>query len=412
MQKAQIWTIPLPKNYLVREIFQWVLLWIFSYILLFPLSHTHLPYWSTLFIYPVEKGIFLLSQWLSYPLPFGTAIFSDNGAHYLFHLFLIPIAIGWRILLQWKMLKPFHHFIFSRAIPAILIYFLAWQWLVYGANKCFKWQFYLPEPNLLFSKFGELQKDILYWSTMGVSRPYNIFLGSIEILCGILLISTKFRKFGLWLSLLISVQVLAVNFSFDISVKLFSGFLFFISLILLVNQLDQQQIYLENTPWKLPNKWQKWTTKYKALALWIKPLVIGWIAFDVAYPYVADNNFNDDQYPRPVYHGAYLIQQQKTHKNPMHWKMIFIHRRGYFITEDQWGQHQDYQLLYSKEPSQISAAKNGEIKGTFHWQMLTDKTEQTLQGRWDNEEVLLHLKPVDWRKMPALNSEIHWRSDQ
>ncbi|MBL0144471.1 MAG: hypothetical protein IPP48_00540 [Chitinophagaceae bacterium] len=59
--------------------------------------------------------------------------------------------------------------------------------LKYGLDKIFKTQFYLPEPNTLFTTVGHLDKDILFWSTMGSSHLYNTITGCIEILAAVLL---------------------------------------------------------------------------------------------------------------------------------------------------------------------------------------------------------------------------------
>src|SRR5690606_32504672 len=65
-------------------------------------------------------------------------------------------------------------------IAYILSYFL----LKYGIDKLLLHQFYTPEPNILFTPVGALSKDILFWSTMGTSKLYNIFMGMIEIIPG------------------------------------------------------------------------------------------------------------------------------------------------------------------------------------------------------------------------------------
>ncbi|MEY3198941.1 MAG: hypothetical protein RJA13_899 [Bacteroidota bacterium] len=71
-------------------------------------------------------------------------------------------------------------------IRSIATYYLAWILLKYGFDKVFKCQFYLPEPNILFTRVGDLDKDILFWSTMGSSHSYSIFMGLLEIIPGIL----------------------------------------------------------------------------------------------------------------------------------------------------------------------------------------------------------------------------------
>jgi hypothetical protein len=92
----------------------------------------------------------------------------------------------------------------------------------------------LPEPNLLFTPLGQLDKDILYWSTMGSSYGYNLFLGCTELLTGVLLFFRKTRAIGALAAVFICANIVAVNFSFDISVKLLSSFLLLLSLFIAI----------------------------------------------------------------------------------------------------------------------------------------------------------------------------------
>ncbi|WP_123920949.1 hypothetical protein [Chryseobacterium balustinum] len=102
----------------------------------------------------------------------------------------------------------------------------------YGIDKIFKAQFPEPEPNILFTRFGNLDKDILFWSTIGTSKIYNIIMGSIEFFSGVLLLFKRTRFLGLLLAIISFAQILIINISFDISVKLFSLILLLMSLFL------------------------------------------------------------------------------------------------------------------------------------------------------------------------------------
>jgi hypothetical protein len=83
-----------------------------------------------------------------------------------------------------------------------------------------------------------------------------------------------------------------------------------------------------------------------------KTLVIGIILIDSLAMYIQANNFNDDNYPRPTYHGAYQVQSIFQHEDTIplsldsiqQWKRIFIHRRGYLISQDRMDTFQDYKM--------------------------------------------------------------------
>ncbi len=114
-----------------------------------------------------------------------------------------------------------------------LRYFLVLIFIQYGWVKILGIQFYSPEPNILYSEFGHLEKDILFWSTLGLSKLYNIVTGSIECVIALLLCFRKTLFLGLLLALIACFQIVLINFSFDISVKTFSLLLSLITLTLL-----------------------------------------------------------------------------------------------------------------------------------------------------------------------------------
>jgi len=116
----------------------------------------------------------------------------------------------------------------SKIIPffkSLSAYYVAAILLKYGFDKIFKQQFYLPEPNILYTNFGNLTKDILYWSTIGTSYTYSLVTGIIEVLTAILILVKRTRIFGFCLAIGVLVNILLINFSFDISVKTFTAFL-------------------------------------------------------------------------------------------------------------------------------------------------------------------------------------------
>lgn len=160
-------------------------------------------------------------------------ISSDSTSFYVLFALLFGWALVGSIILccssKWNKIKlELNHF-----MTLIFNYYLVLIMLKYGVSKIFKTQFYLPEPNILFTPFGQLDKDILYWSTMGLSYEYNILLGLMEIIPALLMLFRKTRTLGLLILLGVLIHVVGVNFSFDISVKGFSLFLLFLTIMVL-----------------------------------------------------------------------------------------------------------------------------------------------------------------------------------
>jgi hypothetical protein len=337
-----------------------------------------------------------------------TAITSDSKGMYklVAILLLLALIIGIAILATKKerLIKGIKHYSIL-----ICIFYLATIFLKYGFDKVFKTQFYHPEPNTLFTKLGNLDKDILYWSTIGSSYWYNVIIGCIEVLAAILLLFKRTRQLGIVLLLFVLAQIVLINFAFDISVKLFS-------LILLIMTLYVGMPYFKN--WftvllkqKVILEEEKILPK-SAIIISIKCFVIGLLFLEALYPYLSTKNFNDDKATRPFLHGAYQVTDITATKDTLQpnlypFKRFFIHRNGYIIFEDNNENMQDYAL-------QINTIGNKLILTNYYKKQTTipyhyNDSTKTIVIKINNKTVTA--KAIDYKKMNLLNDSFNWVAD-
>ncbi|MEU2957336.1 DoxX family protein [Streptomyces albidoflavus] len=109
---------------------------------------------------------------------------------------------------------------------------LAGQMFSYGAAKAVPLQFQLP-PSKLVEPLGGLTQMSLLWAQTGSSKPYQILLGCAEITGGLLLIVPRTAPLGALLCAVEMAQVLLLNMTFDVPVKVHSFHLLLLGLLLL-----------------------------------------------------------------------------------------------------------------------------------------------------------------------------------
>ncbi len=189
----------------------------------------------------------------------------------------------------------------SKIIPffkSLSAYYVAAILLKYGFDKIFKQQFYLPEPNILYTNFGNLTKDILYWSTIGTSYTYSLVTGIIEVLTAILILVKRTRIFGFCLAIGVLVNILLINFSFDISVKTFTAFLLGVVVFNVYPYLEIiYAFFVRHKQAQLITSPQHTNGVYKWISVFLS---IGLICYSLS-PYISAGNFNDDNAERPFY---------------------------------------------------------------------------------------------------------------
>ena len=296
---------------------------------------------------------------------------------------------------------------FSLISRTILVYYLAFVLLKYGFDKLFKAQFYLPEPNILNTDFGNLSRDILYWSTMGTSRFYCISLGIIEIVTAFLLLFRCTRILGLLVALVVFTNVVLVNFGFDISVKTFSLLLLLMCLFSFYPNFKSLYSFLilQKTTNLSQPKWYSETQNPKIYAL--KTVTIGIFLTVILFPYFEISNFNDDAFPRPFLHGSYLVIESNQPKNDQKIARFYIHRKNYFIFEFQNGTRKDYYCKIDSVSKTMQLTDYRDNKSKINFKYF--KKDSLLQLRFNNLEITA--KAEDWRKMKVLLNDFHFFVD-
>jgi uncharacterized membrane protein YphA (DoxX/SURF4 family) len=92
----------------------------------------------------------------------------------------------------------------------------------YGAVKVIQSQFPPPSLDRLLQPFGDASPMGILWTFMGVSAAYNVFTGAGEMLGGILLMIRRTTLLGALVSTAVLANIVALNFFYDVPVKLYS----------------------------------------------------------------------------------------------------------------------------------------------------------------------------------------------
>lgn len=118
-------------------------------------------------------------------------------------------------------------------IRLLVRYYLFAVLFSYGIVKVIKTQFPFPDLWRFLQPFGDSSPMGLAWTFMGYSKPYTFFAGLMEIIPALLLLFRKTTSLGALISVGVMTNVVVMNFSYDIPVKLFSIHIVLFSLFLL-----------------------------------------------------------------------------------------------------------------------------------------------------------------------------------
>lgn len=147
-------------------------------------------------------------------------------------------------------------------------YFIALMAFSYGIIKLFGQQMPFPSETMMATNLGDLLPMRLSWIFIGYSTPYQFFSGLMEVVTGLLLLSRRTATLGIMVGTAVFINVMAMNLSYDIPVKLFSMELVLMCLYLLANEYDRIACFLFlNRPagicclyqYNYPKKWMRIT---------------------------------------------------------------------------------------------------------------------------------------------------------
>ncbi|WP_286734741.1 MULTISPECIES: hypothetical protein [Sphingobacterium] len=205
-------------------------------------------------------------------------------------------------------------------------YYLAFMLIHYGMIKVFYMQMPPPRLTQLLQPLGEYSPMGLAWTYIGYSQGYNILIGSVEILSGLLL----FRKTvvaGALITVATSINIMAVNYFYDVPVKMVSTALLLLSLFLLLPYLKALfAIFISGKPVQLlPIQQPLFNKSWKRKSLFIAKLVV-LLLFMVQQGMgilSTKKKIAEYQTKSPLY-GIYRIEQAGTQGKsiPEDWRLI------------------------------------------------------------------------------------------
>ncbi|MDA0973347.1 MAG: hypothetical protein O2867_06405 [Bacteroidetes bacterium] len=146
------------------------------------------------------------------------AVYSDSRGMYLMFAGCFPLAF--LTFLIFSHFRPLVKSWISIGLTFLLLGFLVLNLGHYGIQKLFMRQFFPLDGKLLFTPLGQFDKDLLFWTTMGTSRLFNLITGGLELLTAFLILIPRMRQIGLLVSLILFSHILLLNLSFNIDVKL------------------------------------------------------------------------------------------------------------------------------------------------------------------------------------------------
>ncbi len=288
--------------------------------------------------------------------------------------------------------------------------------MIYGFSKIFKTQFFYPSPERLNETYGQSSPMTLAWTFFGYSGTYNYFMGIAELGCVPLLLFRRTTLLGGLLASVVTANIVAVNYCFDVPVKILSTTLFVMSIVIIAKDAKRllsffflnRVILPENSsPLLFKNKWKTMaliSIKYLVLIVLIGGIVFAGLSKDV----------RKYRIPPDKLLGSYNVIEMNNPQTPKD-NTVLLKWDEVTITPDainvKLSNHEHLNFLYKNEEGNhklvLFRDKSAKPSGELTYQYI-DPNVLILQGNLDNNKINVKLGLNDWENSLLIRRGFHW----
>jgi hypothetical protein len=412
------WT--LPKKVLFRFFFVFFVLYIFFN------PNGFLPGVDELFgiyIEPFHKLIPWFAKHvlhLSYDITVFTNGSGDTTYDYVTVLFIFLLSVVGCIV--WSVLDR-HRASYNRLyywLTVILRYYAGFTMLTYGFVKVIKLQFPFPSLNRLMQPYGNSSPMGLAWSFMGYSKGYNYFTGFAEVIGGVLLLFRRTSMAGAVVTMIVMGNVMAMNYCFDIPVKLLSTMVVVMCLFLLAKDshriIDFFFLNKGTVPGKIftPPVRKRWL---RISLVVFKALLLCYTFFMILYGDISAMSQYGDAAPKPALYGIYDVRSFVKNGDTIpplktdstRWDKVIVSYSGGANIR----MVNDSTKYFNFQPDTVNKkivvyANNDTLyKGNFTYTM-PEKDVLEMNGVWNKDTFYISLKQFDLNKFRLVSRGFNW----
>lgn len=341
---AQISSMSITKWTLLEKIgFRFSFIYFALYIII--QNNGAYPFWGKIMKYPTE----LLHQFipwvgknilhLSYDITRFTGGSGDTTYDYVIVFVIFITAVFGSII--WSLIdrKRVNYKKLYYWITVAMRFYVALMLINYGLVKVVKLQFPSPGFYRLLEPYGDSSPMGLAWTFLGFSKGYNLFMGIAEVM-GILLLFRRTLTLGLIITLMTTANVMAVNYFYDVPVKLLSTHLVLMTVFLLSRDFGTLfKFFLTNKPTSLGIIKQPEVQNDKSLKVVSRVLKSLLLAYILIFGFI-NLSKSQKQYgtkaPKPAYYGLYKITHFEKNSdtiptditNQGRWRYLVMEREG------------------------------------------------------------------------------------
>jgi uncharacterized membrane protein YphA (DoxX/SURF4 family) len=338
----------------------------------------------------------------------------DTTLQYITQLLYLVMALGAAAL--WSLLdrKRPNYIRLQFWFRILLRYLLAVTLFAYGFAKVFPLQFGPPGPAKLVEPYGEFSPMGVLWSFMGASVPYIIFSGACEVAGGLLVLFRRTTTLGALVSMTVMANVVALNFFYDVPVKLYSANILLMAVVLAAPDVARLfDFFVRNRPVAAADLVsfgfrQRWK---RVGVVVVKVLFVGAALFSQIHGGWSAIKQRGTR-PRPPLQGLYDVESFERNgvpapAVPTAWRKVVIQA----VTAIGVRTFDDTFLILNVTYDEAKSVITLDKKDSLTWSR-PDASHVLLEGSMSGTPVRISLKAIDIEKLRLKSTGFHWINER
>ncbi len=383
------------------------------------------PFWNTIMSYPT-KLLHSIVPWmgkhiLNLPNDISTVGNGSGDTTYDYLIMLLIFSVSLLGTLLWSIVDR-QSVDYSRLyywLTVAIRFYVGLMLFNYGLVKIIKLQF--PDPSLyrLMQNYGDSSPMGLAWTFLGFSRGYNIFMGMAEV-SAVLLLFRRTMTLGALIALATAANVMAVNYFFDVPVKILSSVLVLMVLFLLAKDAGPLwKFFLTNgnaslNAIKVPEFSRNWMPKGKLL---LKTLIITYAVITRLIGVADARKVYGDLATKPYLYGIYDVDLFVSNGDTIaplttktdRWHQFIVQYEGHSMARmmDFSNQYFASEIDTVGKTLDLKLAHDTSTVYNLNFQVL-DSTKIHLSGIMNQDSVIIHMSRRDPTSFRLTNRGFHW----
>jgi hypothetical protein len=297
---------------------------------------------------------------------------------------------------------------------------LAASLLEYGMTKVIPTQFPAPPLTALVTPVGEMTLSALLWTTIGSAPAYQIGTGCVEVLAGVLLLLPWTVSLGALLALVSLLQVLLLNLTFDIGVKLVTTHLIVLAVILLAPVARSLAAILVRLPPSRDalRRTRKADTTTGRIAIVLPILLSGYWLGMQAWINLSFWQVGGGGAPKSVLYGIWNVEQlsvdgqvrpPELNDYDHRWRRVIFDDPAAVVLQRTDDSFANYGAAFDRGKGAFVLTKGGSRTWASAFTYDRASNDQLmLTGEMDGHRIEAQLRLVDPSAFPLLNSSFRW----